>query len=222
MNQSCYILNVSNNIIGVFDNKRELNHIISECIKHNFFKKSDMNIMEFEINKLFGSLDLDNNIEIENQKNPILNQKAILQKITETNLIDVAKIIGCEYKEENEELKEIYQKKIDTQHEINLLKNQMKKMEEYKTQYEADLRLYHVFKKEAIDDNNFIIPELFTKKYSIFQKLENSESLNFENFRKEIDNHKEENNYSLFGSTTYDKKFEESNKPHHYEETFDM
>ena len=74
------------------------------------------------------------------------------------------------------------QEKIKIVHDINLLKEKQKKDEENKIQYEFDIKLYERFKNEKSKNILFIIPEMFIKKYNIFQNLENENKLSLENF----------------------------------------
>jgi hypothetical protein len=54
---------------------------------------------------------------------------------------------------------------------------------------------------------NFIIPELFTLKYGIFDKLNSENKLNFENYREEFNKVKPKNNYDMFSANPYEESF---------------
>ena len=101
--------------------------------------------------------------------------------------------------------------KIDTKHMINELKKQKKKLEEEKQSYEYDLKMYEKLKIEKGKIENFEIPEIFTLKFNIFEKLETSNHLNFEVFKTEWEKVKPKNNYSLFSANPYEISFTNSN-----------
>lgn len=100
---------------------------------------------------------------------------------------------------------EMAKQKIDLQHKINILKRQKEKIEESKNVYENDLTLFNMFRKSKELDNNFEIPELFSKKYDIMEKLHVSNSLSWENFIKTFQH---ENFYGdYFSSNSYEDMF---------------
>jgi hypothetical protein len=126
-----------------------------------------------------------------------------LQKNKLTKLIAKKK----EELEKSDEYMKIQQDKIDLVHKINELKMQKKKIEEDKNTYVADLHLYKNFLKEKEKRQDFKIPELFESKFKIFCKLEEANTLNYEDFKIEWDNIKPKNNYNLFTTTTYEDSF---------------
>lgn len=95
--------------------------------------------------------------------------------------------------------------KNNLQHKINMLKVQKERFKESKEIYDNDIKLFNKFKKNIVDDSQFIIPELFKEKFIIFKKLENENILNWENF---IKNYNHNNIYSdYFKSNSYDDSF---------------
>jgi hypothetical protein len=54
---------------------------------------------------------------------------------------------------------------------------------------------------------NFEVPEIFSLKYKIFEKLEASKQLNFDVFKVEWEKVKPKNNYNLFASNPYENSF---------------
>ena len=97
------------------------------------------------------------------------------------------------------------EQKIILQHKINLLKKKKEKIEESKNVYNNDLKLFNIFKECKDLDPTFEIPELFTTKYIIMEKLNNNNELSWENF---IKNNKTDNNYNeYFSSNSYEDMF---------------
>ena len=185
-----FILFLKNEAIGIYDNEEILNNFINGCYQNNFFNKDDIKIKKYNINSI-------NCLNIENKIIPEKNLKNLENKKKE--LI------------ESEEYKKLMQMKIDTKHEINELKKQKIKLEEDKESYEYDLKVYKKLKNEKEKIENFEIPEIFTLKYNIYKKLEESNELNFNVFKTEWDKVKPLNNYNLFTTNTYENFFTNSN-----------
>ena len=184
-----FILFLKNEAIGVYDNEEILNNFINGCLQNNFFNKDDIKIKKYNINSI-------NCLNIENK---------IIQEKKLENLETLKKELI-----ESEEYKKLMQIKIDTKHEINELKKQKIKLEEDKESYEYDLKIYNKLKKDKEKIENFVIPEIFTLKYNIYKKLEESNELNFNAFRIEWEKVKPQNNYNLFTTNTYENLFTNS------------
>ena len=184
-----FILFLKNEAIGVYDNEEILNNFINGCLQNNFFNKDDIKIKKYNMNSI-------NCLNIENK---------IIQEKKLENLETLKKELI-----ESEEYKKLMQKKIDTKHEINELKKQKIKLEEDKESYEYDLKIYNKLKKDKEKIENFVIPEIFTLKYNIYKKLEESNELNFNAFRIEWEKVKPLNNYNLFTTNTYENLFTNS------------
>lgn len=184
-----FILFLKNEAIGVYDNEEILNNFINGCLQNNFFNKDDIKIKKYNINSI-------NCLNIENK---------IIQEKKLENLETLKKELI-----ESEEYKKLMQKKIDTKHEINELKKQKIKLEEDKESYEYDLKIYNKLKKDKEKIENFVIPEIFTLKYNIYKKLEESNELNFNAYRIEWEKVKPLNNYNLFTTNTYENLFTNS------------
>ena len=184
-----FILFLKNEAIGVYDNEEILNNFINGCLQNNFFNKDDIKIKKYNMNSI-------NCLNIENK---------IIQEKKLENLETLKKELI-----ESEEYKKLMQIKIDTKHEINELKKQKIKLEEDKESYEYDLKIYNKLKKDKEKIENFVIPEIFTLKYNIYKKLEESNELNFNAYRIEWEKVKPLNNYNLFTTNTYENLFTNS------------
>jgi hypothetical protein len=184
-----FILFLKNEAIGVYDNEEILNNFINGCLQNNFFNKDDIKIKKYNINSI-NCLTIEK--KLENIKN-VENLETLKKELIES-----------------EEYKELMQKKIDTKHEINELKKQKIKLEEDKESYEYDLKIYNKLKNDKEKIENFVIPEIFTLKYNIYKKLEESNELNFNVFRIEWEKVKPQNNYNLFTTNTYENLFTNS------------
>lgn len=64
--------------------------------------------------------------------------------------------------------------------------------------------------KKKIKQVSFIIPEIFNLKYGLFEKLETMNRLTFDDFYNEWEKIKPKNNYSMFGSNSYEDSFVEN------------
>ena len=194
-----FILILKNEAIGIYDNEEILNNFINGCLQNNFFNKDDIKIKKYNINSI-NCL----NIENTNFQNKIISEKKEI--IKEKNLEKEKKELI-----ESEEYTKLMQMKIDTKHQINELKKQKIKLEEEKESYEYDLKIYKKLKNEKEIIENFEIPEIFTLKFNIYKKLEETNELNFEVFKIEWEKVKPQNNYSLFSPNIYDNSFINSN-----------
>ena len=184
-----FILFLKNEAIGVYDNEEILNNFINGCLQNKFFNKDDIKIKKYNMNSI-NCLTIEKKLEnIENIENLETLKKELI---------------------ESEEYKKLMQIKIDTKHEINELKKQKIKLEEDKESYEYDLKIYNKLKKDKEKIENFVIPEIFTLKYNIYKKLEESNELNFNAYRIEWEKVKPLNNYNLFTTNTYENLFTNS------------
>lgn len=153
-----------------YDN--DLNYL-SQMI-HFFDREYD--IIKTRLNSIF--------IDVESDVKYIPNDDNVMDKSEET-------AVRREYTEE--EAKDIY----EITRELNLLKQQKKRLQEKQVEYESNLELYNRFKKEMKVKEAFIVPELFLSKFKLFEKLENENEISFENYMK-YDEHKFlENSYEL-------------------------
>jgi hypothetical protein len=194
-----FILFLKNEAIGIYDNEEILNNFINGCLQNNFFNKDDIKIKKYNINSI-NCLNIDNT----NYQNKIISKKKEI--IKEKKIENIKKNVI-----ESEEYIKLMQMKIDTKHQINELKKQKIKLEEEKESYEYDLKIYKKLKNEKEKIENFEIPEIFTLKFNIYKKLEETNQLNFEVFKIEWEKVKPQNNYSLFSPNIYENSFINSN-----------
>ena len=139
----------------------------------NVFFEKEYTIVKVILNSMY--IDLEQNtkitVNLENKKEEPIEKKILLE-------------------EEKIELFEINR-------ELNILKQQQKRLKEKEVEFEANLNLYQRFKKELADDNNFIVPELFSDKFKLMKELEENDELTFENFLSKNPNQFLENSYSM-------------------------
>ena len=81
--------------------------------------------------------------------------------------------------------------------EINILKQQQKRLSEKKIEFESDCKLYKRFVEELKKDESFIIPELFKKKFEVISKLDQEGELTLEKFLSQDTTNFMENSYEL-------------------------
>lgn len=125
-----------------------------------------------------------------------LNSTIKLQKVDEKEKI-------LDYN--NPAILEMAKQKIELQHKINMLKIKKEKIEESKSVYDNDLKLFNIFKESRQTDKSFIIPELFANKFEVMDKLFNANNLSWENF---ITNYQHDNNYGdYFSTNSYEDMF---------------
>jgi hypothetical protein len=82
------------------------------------------------------------------------------------------------------------------------LKQQKKKIEESKSTYTNDYKLFKLFTEAKQSDPDFIIPDIFNKKFYLMTNLKNENKLSWENFIKEYQHENVYNEY--FGLNNYE------------------
>jgi hypothetical protein len=206
MNKIGYVLFKNENVIGIFDDEQITNTYIDGCIQNNFFTRDNIKIQKYTMNSLFC-----------HNKDKIINTVEVKKSNVESNKDQVIKSTvesekKIDFKElcKDENYKKIVQDKIDINHKINELKQKKKKIEESKITYDVDIKLYDKFKNEKEKQSSFVIPEIFNLKYELFEKLETTNKLSFDEFYNEWEKIKPKNNYSMFGSNSYEDSFVEN------------
>ena len=215
MNNLGFILFLNNNPIGIFNDEDQLNNYINGCVQNKFFHNDDIKTEKYIMNSIVCL-----NKETVRSIKPIAKELRLKEENKEKNnketTIKELEKIKQEKEEleerrkkmiESEDYKKMMQEKIDTKHQLNELKHKKKKLDEEKQAYEYDLQIYEKMKIEKGKIENFQIPEIFVLKFDIFEKLENSNQLNFDVFKTEWDKVKPKNNYSLFASNPYENSF---------------
>lgn len=203
-----FLIEKDNTIYGVYNNY----NIMIENMKYlkidNFkILKFNINMVSYDIVKIFRSNNnninkifiLKNNIDYIGIYDSLEKAKKIISFLDKfeanktydiyyayTNSINVSKyvekkkvILTDDMKKElaEKELK-LGLEKYELNKELNELKMEKKRLDEKKNQYETDLKLYNIFKTKK----NFTIPELFIEKFNLFKKLEEKNTLNFDNY----------------------------------------
>ena len=152
-----YALFKSEKLIGIFDNEESVNNMINGLKQNKLCNK--LTIQKFIKNTI---------CKVEN--NSIKNNS-----IENNSIENIIKLTPEEEEKRNKEKSEV-------EYELNKLKKEKEKIEESKKTFDVDLKLYKQFKKLKSDNTNFVVPELFTEKYNVFEKLDNDDNLNWENF----------------------------------------
>jgi hypothetical protein len=156
-----YALFNSKKLIGIFDTKEGIDNMINGLKQNN----------------------LCNNLTVKKYiKNSICRVKDNMNNNISNNNISIDNISSDIKKLTPEEEKKIIKEKSELEYELVKLKKQQDNIKESKKTYTVDLDLYNKFKKIKEENNDFVIPELFIEKYSVFELIENEGNLNWENF----------------------------------------
>lgn len=149
----------------------------------NRFKVKAEDILEEELIEEFSSSATTDNSSLNTEEKIQINKLE-----NEINNIKEEKVINVEIekkeKENEEKKKKNQEKKSKLDYNLNILKKKKEKLEEEKRMFEIDLNLYQKFKKIKESNENFIIPDMFEKKYNIFEIMENQNIINLETFNK--------------------------------------
>lgn len=232
MENNIFVLYLKNVVIGTFNNEHLLNCFIKGGIQNNFFTEQDIKKDIFELNTIC-KVNQDNNKILSKEKQEqiledkervkiqkILEEKKLLEdKTIEENkkkaeeaeekkrLAEEEKKRKLEEFKKTEEYTKIQEERGVLTNEINQLKLKKKKLQELEQEYNINLNLYKKFVEEKTKDSEFKIPELFTLKYSIYERLDKENNLNFENYKIIWEKEKPKNEYDLFKTNTYEDSF---------------
>lgn len=148
-----YLLYQEDNIVGVFNDFSKAKDMATGIIDNGWAK--NFKIIEYKVNSCCKG----------NETLVDEPEESILESDSESELNDLTS------QEDN-----------NLQSELNLLKLQKDKIEESKTKYEVDHKLYKEFKEKLENDNTFEIPELFVEKYKIFHQLDQEDNISWDSF----------------------------------------
>ena len=233
MQNNIFVLYLRGIVIGTFNNEHLLKCFIDGSIQNNFFRNEDTRIEQFEMNTIYNSSKKIKNKEdlVINKEDLVINKEDHERAMIQEKLIKNRGQIKLTYSEikainekaeyeaneakirkqkleETNEYKKMQQDKIDITHQINKLKIEQKKLKEAEVEYNLNLNLYKKFSEEINKDpKNFKMPELFTLKYNIYERLDKENNLNFENYKAIWDKEKPKNEYELFKSNPYEDAF---------------
>jgi len=153
-----YLLYQDDKIVGVFDEVNKAKDMARGIIDNGWAK--NFHIVHYKLNTCCKG----KTIEIDNK-----------DKELEENDYQELESSDGEGEDNSHEVRNLQSK-------LNVLKQQKDKIEESKTKYEIDLKLYNEFKKKLETDNTFTIPELFVEKYKIFHQLDLEDNISWESF----------------------------------------
>jgi len=160
-----YLLYQNNNLVGGFDDLNKARDMAQGILNHGWAQ--DFSIIRYK-------------------KNSCIKEETII--INNNDEVDETECIV----KDDKTIKSDKLYKSDMQKKLNLLTQQKDKLDESKTKYDIDLKLYYSFKSKLEEEINFNIPELFEGKYKLFHQLEVQNNLNWETFAqlyKEADFH---------------------------------
>lgn len=198
--ENVYLVEYNNQTIGVWNSLESAKTFIMGC-HQNGLMISFANIKTYKINTFFCfETETVNISNIKLEKSKINDEKSKLNEnqVKSTYKIDPKDPVYIEMTKQKTEL----------QHKINMLKQQKKKIENSKTTYINDYKLFELFTESKQRDPTFIIPEIFTRKFNLMTVLQNENKLSWENFVKEFQHENVYNEY--FGLNSYEEMFLES------------
>ena len=195
-----YIVENNNNIVGVWDTIESARSFILGCYQNNFINLNNIVIKTYELNNCFCS----DTIKINNPK--VVDESSKVEMYYHNDIVlakDKTETIPIDHNDPA--VIHFNNVKIDLQHNINLLKQQKKKIEESKNTFKSDYNMFQLFAKNKLTDDTFIIPEIFVEKFELMSKLNKKDNLTWEYFIKEFSHNNLYNEY--FGLNVYEKTF---------------
>ncbi len=212
-----FLIEHNNKVIGVYESYNNAELFIQSCIQNNLMKNAK--ILTYRINSCLMVDTIMVYSKITNEQNQ--DEKNTLYKPTTLPTPNVYKALLTTPSipsplhmsiptktfthEQQIELDNKKKESVRLQHKINMLKVYKERVEESKQVYENDLKLFTLFNKSKKDKIDFVIPELFVEKYTLFKKLHDNNNLSWESFIKEykIINYYDDH----FKLNTYEEKF---------------
>ena len=197
--QKIYIVEYSNRTIGLWNSYELAKTFIMGCYQNRLMNLS-ANIKTYNVNTCYC---------LKTEPINLISEKIEAKEI-ESNEIKAKEIESNEIKAGEIDIKnptyiEMNNQKIKLQHEINLLNQQKKKIEESKTTYENDYNLFKLFTENKQKDSTFVIPDIFIKKFNLMTELNSNNNLSWESFIKEYQHDNIYNEY--FGLNSYENIF---------------
>lgn len=166
-------------ILGLFDNYDSCTNMLDGIISNKFLEKTEMNIIAYENNSIklvkpadiFFSETIDDNISE--------NDTTASESENNTTLL---KSKPSETKEEKDKKERNMNRLKKRTYNLNILKQRKERINENKRIFLIDLELYKKFKELKNKDSNFVIPEIFNKKYILMSELEKIDKLTIDAF----------------------------------------
>ena len=213
-----YLLNYDNRPLGIYNKMPYLLDYILEIIRFpgreiNLFKIS---IHHLEVNKAYPLSKIifakrneklfleecDNNRKIEMFPETFARFKKIrvyydsknkkTKKNEDKKEPEKKKLSEEEIKKLEEEKDRIDKEKKEAIHKINLMKKETKLLNNWLSKFNTDLELYRRFLKEELENDDFVLPEMFEDKHEFFSEikeedLDSSFTLYFEKFNPDCE-----------------------------------
>ena len=181
-----YLIEYNNMVIGAYDDFNMAELFINSCMQSKLMINS-CKIIKYTKNSCFSTgSQLYNNLQTGVQT--VVNVNAIVQNV---DTKPKQKIIPSDVStipidlENNETYQKVSKAKSELLHNMNIIKAKKEKLIESKQVYENDLKLFELFSMNKKSDPNFIIPELFVDKFTLFNRLKESGTLTWETFTTE-------------------------------------
>jgi len=183
-----YALLHKDKLIGLYNNHKYCNQMLTGLTNNKFAKQSDLKIVNYYDNSITVAEEID---EIQHFTTDNTTDSDSESDSVSTEELD---------DETRKKIKNTREKKSKIEYNVNLLKKKKETMEESKNVYKVDYELFKKFKKFKESNSNFEIPLLFQAKYKLMVELESKDNLNWETFNQQYK--KETMN------TSYDKLFD--------------
>jgi hypothetical protein len=203
---SCYLVNrqkFNNNIVveKVNNNEETSNNniiVVEEIVNNNVIvKETSNNNVVVEVEKVNNNEETSNNnvvVEVEEvNNNVIVEEKVNNNEETSNNNVVVEKVNNNEEIVNNEtfvideavkkeKILSLSEQKKELQHKINMLRLDQQKIKDCQNEYIYNLKLFELFKNKLVENDTFVIPELFIDKYNVMLELEKNNKLSWENY----------------------------------------
>lgn len=172
-------------VLGLFDNYDSCTNMLSGLVSNNFVENDKMNIVAFE----------NNSIKLVKPVNYNIDSDTEYESESETPVTTEEEPIFESKESKQKKLKE-EEKKHKHEYNLNVLKKKKERINEQRRIFAVDIDLYQKFKDIKEKNVNFVIPEMFEKKYIIMEELEKQKCLNCDTFYQVYENDNMDNSWS--------------------------
>lgn len=193
-----YALLRNGNLIGLFTDLSSCNRIIHGLVGNDLVDMEEVKVVSYYDNSITQDKTFKNNLIIDDSEDERESENfnsEVIEEFSDNNttndeneendvndMNDLNQVNSEEERIKQKKEAKNREKKSKINYNLQLLKQKKEKYEEKKRTYEVDLELYKKFKKIKIENNDFVIPELFEDKYQVFEVLDEQNKVNFNNF----------------------------------------
>lgn len=188
-----YALLQKGNVIGLFNDPDVCQNMRLGLISNNFCDGSDLLIEIFYTNSILkvhcSELDVKSTFTTESEN------------VSDNNTVVTTTESPVELtSEQRKEIIKMDERKRKEEYNLHVLKQRKERIENQKRVYNVDVELYEKFKKIKQENPTFEIPDMFEKKYEVFEVMDENNQMNIDTFLQLYEKDTINNSWSMLFS----------------------